>query len=96
MVLLYENTWEEIWELDKSQLQKRLYKITGMSLSDGRLVLLHNQEARPSSKVEQKDGAFFANEIFRPKIRMSLNQFKALVEGVDFELNDLGEIKRLI
>lgn len=96
MVLLYEKASEEIWELDKCQQQKRLYKITGISLSDGRLVLLHHQEARPASEVKQKDGAFFANEEFRPKIRMRLSQFKALINGVDFELNDLGEIKRLI
>lgn len=96
MVLLYENSPEEIWELDKSSLQKRLYKVTGMSLADGRMVLTHHQECRLSSEVKQKDGAFQVNEEFRPKIRISMNHFKALVKGTDFKLNDLGEIKRLI
>ena len=96
MVLMYGNTPEEIWEQDKCGLQKRLYKIIGMSLADGRIVLLHQQEARPSTEIKPKDGAFLANEEFRPKIRISMNQFKALIEGVDFKLNNLGEIKRLI
>ena len=30
MVLLYENNPEEVWELDRKNLQKRLYKVTGM------------------------------------------------------------------
>ncbi|MCD8318073.1 MAG: hypothetical protein LUC45_04130 [Paraprevotella sp.] len=95
MVFLYEKTPEEVWELDRQELLKRLYKITILSLSDGRITLMYHQEARNSSDVPQKDGAFHINEDFRPKIRVSLNQFKALVEGVDFKLNELGEIKRL-
>ncbi len=96
MVLLYENNAEEVWELDNSEIQKRLYKIIGMSLSDGRMVLLHHQEAGKSTEIEMGNGAFKNGEKFRPKIRVSFNQFNALVDGVDFEINDLGEIKRLI
>ena len=43
-----------------------------------------------------KSGLFKENEESRPIIVNSYNQFKALVQGVDFEINDLGEIKRLI
>lgn len=96
MVLLYENTPEEVWEQDKLGLQKRLYKVTGISLADGRMVLFHQQEARLSTEVIQKDGAFSVNEEFRSKIRVSLNQFQALIGGIDFKINDLGEIKRII
>ncbi len=102
MVLLYENTPEEVWDLDRKNLQKRLYKVTGMSSmvisnnSYGTIEMTHHQDARPSSEVKKKNGAFLSNEDFRPGIKMLHTQFKALVQGVDFEMNDLGEIKRLI
>ena len=102
MVLLYENAPEEIWNLDKANLVKRLYKITGLSsmilqqkYEYGTIEMTFHQEARPSSEVKKKNGEFKAGEEFRPTIGMYHTQFKALVQGVDFCLNDLGEIKRL-
>ncbi len=103
MVLLYENSPEEVWELDKKNLQMRLYKITGLSsmvLREkdyyGTLELIHHQDAHPSSEIKKKNGAYKSNEEFRPGIKLLHTQFKALVQGVDFEINDLGEIKRLL
>ncbi len=95
MVLLYENTPDEVWADDAKGLQKRLYKIISMSLSDGRMVLLHHQVAAQSSDVKMTDGAFKNADEFRPKMRISMNQFKALVIGVDFSLNDIGQIERI-
>jgi CRISPR-associated endonuclease Csn1 len=57
--------------------------------------LVHHQDARPSSEIKLKNGAFRTSDEFRPGIKMLHTQFKALIAGVDFELNDLGEIKRL-
>lgn len=103
MVLLYENSPEEVWELDRKHLQQRLYKVTGMSsmvlqgkYDFGTIDLVHHQDARPSSEVKKKNGEYVSNEEFRPGIKMLHTQFKALVQGVDFEMNDLGEIRRLI
>lgn len=103
MVLLYENSPEEVWELDKKHLQQRLYKVTGMSsmvlqgkYDFGTIDLVHHQDARPSSEVKKKNGEYVSNEEFRPGIKMLHTQFNALVQGVDFEMNDLGEIRRLI
>jgi CRISPR-associated endonuclease Csn1 len=101
MVLLYENTPEEIAECSKEELVKRLYKVTGISsmVVDGRdygtIVLLHSQEARPSGEVKAKNGAYKQNEEFRSSIKLLHTQFKALIAGRDFEINDLGEIKWL-
>ena len=95
MVLLYENNGDEIWDLDKRNLQRRLYIITKMKF-DGRIYMMHHQEAREKKDLEEKSGLFKENEEYRPIIVNSYNQFKALVQGVDFEINDLGEIKRLI
>ena len=102
MVLLYENSPEEVWELDKKHLQQRLYKVTGMSslviqkYIYGTIVLVHHQEARPSTEVKQTSGVFNASEEFRTCLKLYHTQFNALVQGVDFEINDLGEIRRLI
>ncbi len=102
MVLLYENSPEEVWELDKKNLQKRLYKVTGMSslviqkYIYGTIVLIHHQEARPSTEVKQTSGIFKSTDEFRAGIKLYHTQFMALVQGVDFEINDLGEIRRLI
>lgn len=102
MVLLYENSPEEVWELDRKNLQKRLYKVTGLSIlvvstnKYGRIYMVHHQDARPSSDIKYVNGAFKNNEEFRAGLMLLHTQFKALVQGVDFEINDLGEIKRLI
>lgn len=103
MVLLYENNPEEVWELDRNILQKRLYKVTGMSsmvisgkYNFGTIELVYHQDARPSTDIKKINGEFVSNEEFRSGIKMLHTQFKALVQGVDFEINDLGEIKRLI
>lgn len=103
MVLLYENNPEEVWELDRKNLQKRLYKVTGMSsmvLREkdcyGTIEMVHHQDARSSTEIKKKNGSFCNGEEFRSGIKMLHTQFKALVQGVDFEINDLGEIKRLI
>ena len=95
MVLLYENNGDEIWDLDKRNLQRRLYIITKMKF-DGRIYMMHHQEAREKKDLEEKSGSFKIDEDYRPIIVNSYNQFKALIQGVDFEINDLGEIRRLI
>ena len=101
MVLLYENTPDEIRDCTKAELVRRLYKITGFSSmvvggnEYGTLTMLHSQEARPSSSIKTKNGAYKQNEEFRSSIAMLHTQLKALVAGRDFEINDLGEIKWL-
>jgi CRISPR-associated endonuclease Csn1 len=102
LVLLYEESPEEVWELDKEGMQRRLYKITGLSsmvISDnayGTISLVHHQDARPSTDVKLKNGAYVQNEEFRAGIKELHTQFKGLIEGVDFKMNELGEIIRLI
>lgn len=102
MVLLYENSPEEVWDLDRMNLQKRLYKVTGMSIlvvssgKYGRINLVHHQDARASSEIKITNGKFKTEGEFRSGMMLLHTQFNALVQGVDFEINDLGEIRRLI
>lgn len=99
MVLLYEAKIEELLKSPVNELAKRLYKITGLSIlptgssTYGLITLLHHQEARASKDISAKNGAFKANEDFRPAIIMLHTQLNALVSGQDFELTPTGEIK---
>nr|AME16448.1 CRISPR-associated protein Cas9 [uncultured bacterium] len=105
MVILWENSPDEVWDLTISEVDKRLYKVVGMSVnrikSDvktfefGNIVLRHNKEASPATLLKIQDGEFKSDENYIAQRKLSHNQFNALVEGVDFSLSVLGEIKRL-
>lgn len=101
MVLLYQDSPEEVYDLDRKELSKRLYKITGLSSLVvtghyyGTLSLVHHQEARPSTEVKLKNGVYVNGEELRAGIKFYHTQFRALVQGQDFEFNDIGEIKFL-
>lgn len=103
MVLLYEKSPNEIWDASLMDNNKRLYKVVGLSAMrmKGRNVdyatikLKHHEEARLSTELKSKNGAFKQGEELRPSIIMLHTQLNALVQGYDFEINELGEIKRL-
>lgn len=98
-VLLWEKKPDEIWELTNEQLKSRLYRVVGLSLKPagdltyGLITLRYHQEAKQAKELKAKNGAFKANEEHRPLIAMLNTQFNALIEGVDFELTLLGEVK---
>ena len=96
-VILYETSPDEIVISDKADVSKRLYVITGLSYLPvgtgyGSIVMRHHQEARMAKDVKSKNGAFKIGESYRGSIVMLHTQFNALVEGLDFEINALGEI----
>ena len=84
---------EEINLANKEDIARRFYYVAVMR-SDGRLVLRYSQDARDATtlKKERKSGAYKVGEQYRSEIMMSLSDFHALVEGVDFKINVLGEI----
>ncbi len=95
-ILLLQNADEKLDELDCKSLAKRLYYVAIME-KDGRLTLRHHQEARDANSLKNETTTHPYNETdsYRSQIRISINNFHALVEGVDFEINILGEIKLL-
>lgn len=102
MVLLWEKHPDEVWELTAQELNRRLYKITGLShlrvqnkYEYGTITMKFHQEARPSGALKEKKGLYKQEEAYRPIIKLLHTQFNALVEGVDFELTLLGEIRPL-
>ena len=103
MVILWENSPEEVLEISKEELKKRLYKIVGLSNQrivrpSGKIdeyatiVMRFHQEASAATDLKTQDGKFVANEEYKAQRKMNHNQFNALIEGVDFKFSSLGEI----
>lgn len=91
MVIFYKETVDEVWEYSLADFAKNLYYVSGIE-SDRRVTFKHQQEARldkelPRTASESLD--------IQPKIRISLATAKIIVQGYDFEINELGEIRRL-
>lgn len=59
------------------------------------LSLTFHQEARPSSDLKDKNGAWRIGEDVRPKIKLTHNQTNFLVEGIDFRLTLSGDVEWL-
>ena len=103
MILFYEKSPEELHECSVEELSKRLYKVIGLSTSNiqkggktysyGMIVCRHHLEARPSKDLEQKKGTWRIGEAYRPVITLSYIQFRAYVEGQDFEISLDGHVK---
>ena len=99
-VLLYEDSASEIDYSDIRDIAKRLYVITGLSYLPvgkgfGTIVMRHHQEARMAKDIKTTNGAFKNADSYRPSIIQLHTQFKALVEGEDFLITPLGEIKSI-
>jgi CRISPR-associated endonuclease Csn1 len=95
-IILLQSDDEQVNLADKEDLARRFYFVAVMQ-KDGRIVLRYNQEARDATtlKKERKSGAFRVGEQYRSEIMLSLSDFHALVEGVDFKINVIGEIEIL-
>lgn len=98
-VLLYEKSPDEVLSLDYKELAKRLYYVSGLSTlnigkySYGIIILRFHQESRMFKDLKIVGGEYVSGEQYRPIVKLYHSQFKALVEGFDFEITELGEIK---
>ena len=98
-VLLYESSVTELYEASDKELSRRLYKVIGLSsmlvtgCMYGRINLRHSTESRAAKDLKVQNGTFHQDEELRPAIMLYHTQFNALIEGQDFDLTPLGEIK---
>lgn len=93
MVLFYENDPDEIWNGKKSDLPKRLYKVTTME-KDGRVTFRHHEDAMQAKDVKDVNSRFVL-DMRSPKLRLSKENLTVLVEGYDFRITETGKIIRL-
>jgi CRISPR-associated endonuclease Csn1 len=104
MAILWEISPEQVWDLTNSEINKRFYKVVGLSNQrikrpSGKIdeyatiVMRHHAEAKPSTELKVMDGAFKVDEEYMALRKMNHNQFNALIESIDFIIDPLGNIK---
>jgi len=105
-VLLFENSPEEIFcDPSPNNLFDRLFKVQGLSIQRlkqpsgkvyeyGTIQLMHHMEAQRLSDLKIQDGEyrFMDGKKYR---KMNHNQFRGLIEGIDFIITREGNIKFL-
>lgn len=92
---------EELRELDRSDLMKRLYSIIKFE-KDGRIVFGYHLEARSNNQLKQLESEFgksisngFTTINFEkpwPRVRLSVGNLDMLIEGLHFEILPDGVI----
>lgn len=82
-VLLYKNIPEEVCDLDKEELSKRLYIVYKFnSMGTPNIYLRHHLEARKEADCDTKVSF----------LSLKASNFKALIEHYNFEIDPLGTI----
>jgi CRISPR-associated endonuclease Csn1 len=92
LVLFYKEIKDEIWELEASDLAKRLYKVAAIE-ADGRIQFRLHSTAKQDGKLEITSSLNYENP--NEKLRLSKTALTVLVEGFDFEISTIGRIKKL-
>lgn len=109
LVLFYENTPDEIFNLSPKTIRQRLYKVVKMS-KNGQVTFKFHQvaandeilkenyevitgEKAPKSLTNGESKFNFSIPV--PKLLLTPGNFNFLIDGQDFKLTVLGEIERL-
>ncbi|MFV0571090.1 MAG: type II CRISPR RNA-guided endonuclease Cas9 [Xanthomarina gelatinilytica] len=92
MILFYEKSKEELKTLNNKQLSNRLYKITQFE-SDGRIQLRHHIQGGADKDLKKESSLNFKKPA--QKLRISLSNFKAAKENLDFKLSASGQLEFL-
>ena len=104
MVLIYDKSPKELFEMSKEKLLERLFEITQMDVEKyAEIKLLHHSEARDKKKITEfmglktgmKGGKNIGEHKKYPWIKIGANTFDCLVEGYEFKLSTTGKIKFL-
>ncbi len=109
MVVHWQNSPDEIWDLETIELRKRMYKVVKQN-KDGRLTLKFHQEARNDEKLRTDfelqmgskapksltNGESSVNfMVATPKLLLSPTNFNFLIENYDFYITPLGKLKKI-
>jgi len=93
-VLLWKENSDELRDLEKKELLKRLYKIykfNEISVT-AYIYLKHHNEARQETDMPDGDKNFDL-EKYQPVITLTPDKLNCLFEGIDFEITIDGEIR---
>jgi CRISPR-associated endonuclease Csn1 len=103
MVLIYDKSPTELFEMSEEKLLERLFEITQLDVEDSCIKLMHHSEAREKKKLTpfmglktgMKGGKNIGEHKKFPWIKIGVNSFDCLVEGYEFILTPTGKIKFL-
>jgi CRISPR-associated endonuclease Csn1 len=92
-VLVWKELSEELRDLNKKELLKRLYKVFKFNEigPTGYIYLQFHKEARTDKELGEGD-KIFEPDTEQPRLRFSADNFNCLVEGKDFDITVDGEI----
>lgn len=88
-VIFYKEHPNEILELNKNELNKRLYKLAKFD-AQGRLTFRYHTEARLASELKEIYNFNFENPF--EQIRLQVSKLNILVDGYDFKISSSGKI----
>lgn len=91
-VLMWKESPEELLELEKCNLNKRLYVVYKFNSTGVERIYLQNHiEARNDKDIE-KDMTVLDTTQYQPRLNMVANSFNCMIEGRDFEITTSGNI----
>jgi len=92
-VIMWKESPEEIRDLSKEDLLKRVYRIYKFNSisTTGLLYLQFHSEAREDKELGNDDVIFEPNK-YQPRLMLNSNKFNCLIENIDFLLTPDGEI----
>ena len=101
MVLLYDKSPNELYEMTEIKLLERLFQITQMDVEKyAEIKLLYHSEAREKKVITEamglksgmKGGKNIGEQNKYPWIKIGANTFDCLVQGYEFEISSTGKI----
>ncbi|HCQ11953.1 type II CRISPR RNA-guided endonuclease Cas9 [Flavobacterium sp.] len=104
MVLIYDKSPNELFEISEEKLLERLFEITQLDVEKyAEIKLLFHSEARDKKRITEfmglktgmKGGKNVGEQKKYPWIKIGANTFDCLVEGYEFVLTPTGKIKFL-
>lgn len=104
MVLIYDKSPNELFEMSEEKLLERLFEITQLDVEKyAEIKLLFHSEARDKKRITEfmglktgmKGGKNVGEQKKYPWIKIGANTFDCLVEGYEFILTPTGKIKFL-
>jgi CRISPR-associated endonuclease Csn1 len=92
MVLMYEKSPDEIWELVATDRVKRLYKLAKFD-AQGRLSFRPHSEGKAASELKEVYSIDFDN--LREQVRLQVSKLNLIVENIHFSISISGKIEKI-
>ena len=91
MLLVYNDSQDELRDMDNEMLSQRLYVIRGFENDGNRIILQKHSNAQPDKDLGKGESIKCFGQT-PEKIRCGINTLKYLVQGVDFQITLKGII----